>query len=1594
MSKSSYLTANVAVATDSFGGWINKTNQVIYDMGTVVVTVADVAQPNTTNGAQTTGNAHIQGIFSANTLSVSNALRGGSVSTPATLIITSNANFTSTNGTIDVTSSINLFTVDANNVVVSSNVVFDGGATKIFLIDAANTTVNTGTFFVKSNTWLSGVNTYITSTELKSTSNTIITGSRIDIDGTTFDVTSNSIFTSASLNANVDVMTIGFSAADALNVNAISDFNANVNIDGILTQTANAIFSGALVNITSVNTTIGDAGTDKLNVNAASDFNANVNIDGLFTVTANATFTGAETFFNNNVTLGATIDDTVSILGYVDEDILPSATTVDLGSNEKPWGNVHTTYVWADTDIEAEGQMVLKGLGTKTFRVLSANTSYPTLNVLLSTSANANTMVMAANTTGIHPGANTTYDLGSVASNWLNLYVKDVAIANSAIVSNVLTVNSQANTASLMVRDLTATRVPFVGTAGEIVDSATFVFTTANSTLSVTGNTTVSANLSVMNVVSAANVAATHVGTATLNTSGLATINSMNVVNTATFNANVDLQDSDYLLIGTGDDLQIFHDGLNSYIKDAGTGELIVDASTFRVMNAANTENMIVATEDAGVILYSNNVARFETTLVGANVTGTFGTSGLATLNSANVATTLTVNGTSTLSGNTSFGQNITISGNLTVQGVTNLATDADFTVNNAISTTSTTGNLIVTGNTTLGDATSDNITLNARVVNSIIPNANNTFDIGSSTNIYKTITANNFVGNTDWTSVQNKPDPVVTVTLTGEVTGTGSATLTDLASGTISFATTIQPNSVALGTDTTGNYMSGVTAGDGITVTHTPSEGSSATIAHADTSSVSNVSVNTTDGTVLQDLALTFDTYGHVTGATASSTNLDNRYPQVTFRTFTVDDSDTEYTWAETGSAVADGLTDTLTLVSGTDINVNVDETNDAIRIQGTSTLSSVTGRGASTASAITLSNTTDSTSTTTGALIVSGGIGLAKQLRVGGNTTISGLMSVTGNTTFSANVTIAGDLTVNGTVTTINSTTVTYDDKNLELGSVDTPSNAGADGGGITLKGTTDKTFNWVDATNAWTSSEHLNLLSSKEYHINGISVLDATTLGSGVIGSSLTSVGTLTSGTWNATTIAVNRGGTGQTTYTNGQLLIGNTTGNTLTKATLTAGQNVTITNGAGSISIATANADLAYTSATTQGTVTSSTGTSAVIPAANSTVAGLITNGTQTIAGAKTFTSAITGSLTGTATYANDAGGLRVTSGGAFIIDAFGQDTPVNYLQVRAANTGQDVLITTTGTDTSVNLSLQAKGAGSIILDTSTSGDIELKPASGNLRLWDASSTHYHQFVVDEKASNTSITLPDANVTLVSGTMVPTTGTGATGSWSINAATATQLATTRTIILTGDVSGSATFNGTANATITAVVADDSHNHTISTVTGLQTALDAKAPLSAPTFSSNATISGTVPSLLFDDTDFASGNFRIRSQSGTFGFLNDAGSVVLSVTQTGVVVAANNITAFSDARLKENVVTIDSALNKVSQMRGVYYNRIDDENKTRNIGVIAQEIEKVLPEVVHTREDDMKSVAYGNIVGILIEAIKELSEEVKTLRSKLDI
>ena len=159
-----------------------------------------------------------------------------------------------------------------------------------------------------------------------------------------------------------------------------------------------------------------------------------------------------------------------------------------------------------------------------------------------------------------------------------------------------------------------------------------------------------------------------------------------------------------------------------------------------------------------------------------------------------------------------------------------------------------------------------------------------------------------------------------------------------------------------------------------------------------------------------------------------------------------------------------------------------------------------------------------------------------------IGATTASTGAFTTLSST---GDVTVGGNLTVNGTTTTINSTTITVDDKLLELGSIASPTDAGADGGGIALKGATDKTLNWVLASTAWTSSENFDIASSKTYKINAVNVLSSTTLGSGVTASSLTSVGTIGTGVWNGTVITPVYGGTGLATATSRGILFGNGT-----------------------------------------------------------------------------------------------------------------------------------------------------------------------------------------------------------------------------------------------------------------------------------------------------------------------------------------------------------------------------------------------------------------------------------------------------------------
>ncbi|MGL5050531.1 MAG: tail fiber domain-containing protein, partial [Fusobacteriaceae bacterium] len=135
------------------------------------------------------------------------------------------------------------------------------------------------------------------------------------------------------------------------------------------------------------------------------------------------------------------------------------------------------------------------------------------------------------------------------------------------------------------------------------------------------------------------------------------------------------------------------------------------------------------------------------------------------------------------------------------------------------------------------------------------------------------------------------------------------------------------------------------------------------------------------------------------------------------------------------------------------------------------------------------------------------------------------------------------------------------------------------------------------------------------------------------------------------------------------------------------------------------------------------------------------------------------------------------------------------------------------------------------------------------------------------------------------------------------------------------------------------------------------------------------------------------------HFHSNSGLIGFLNSGGGWAHYVDNSGNFVAVGNVTAYSDIKLKKDITIIDNAMDKINSLNGYTYTRKDSGE--RHTGVIAQEVQKVLPEAIQVSkamegaedQTDTLSVAYGNMVGLLIEGIKELKREIDDLKKELN-
>jgi hypothetical protein len=253
-------------------------------------------------------------------------------------------------------------------------------------------------------------------------------------------------------------------------------------------------------------------------------------------------------------------------------------------------------------------------------------------------------------------------------------------------------------------------------------------------------------------------------------------------------------------------------------------------------------------------------------------------------------------------------------------------------------------------------------------------------------------------------------------------------------------------------------------------------------------------------------------------------------------------------------------------------------------------------------------------------------------------------------------------------------------------------------------------------------------------------------------------------------------------------------------------------------------------------------------------------------------------------------------------------------------------------------------------------------------------------------------------------------VPTrTGGDASGTWGINV---TGNAATASAMGYFSSNGGQDFLGRGKRCIVATTAEMVLNYGNDfTSVSIQSALSTSGTLRV--YGNDMYMQGGSPTIHFVDSDERgcalhnnSNLLYILSSNGTGGeswsqnngywpfYINLNSN---DATFGGSIWAAGNITAYSDLKLKENIVQVENALDKVLELRGVYYNTKLDPNKTKRIGVIAQEIQKVLPEVVtlHSDPEDTEGtlgVDYGNITALLIEAMKEQQATIESLKERI--
>ena len=432
-----------------------------------------------------------------------------------------------------------------------------------------------------------------------------------------------------------------------------------------------------------------------------------------------------------------------------------------------------------------------------------------------------------------------------------------------------------------------------------------------------------------------------------------------------------------------------------------------------------------------------------------------------------------------------------------------------------------------------------------------------------------------------------------------------------------------------------------------------------------------------------------------------------------------------------------------------------------------------------------------------------------------------------------------------------------------------------------------------------------------------------------------------------------------------------LTGDVTGNADTATTLATSRTLSISSDAtGSASFnGGANADIAITLATS-GVTAGTYGSSSAIPAITVDAKGRITSAstsaidsTSVSNGGESVSVSSGGQITSSANHDFDAG-----------IDVTGNITVTGTVD------GRDV-----ATDGS---KLDGIESGATADQTAAEIRTLVESASNSNVFTDADHSKLNGIAAGTEvnvATNLSV-----STTTTTNTIASSTGTNATIGEATGSA-AGLMSTAHHDKLDGIASGAqvnvATNLGVSrNSTSVTITSSTGNNTSISEATGSNAGV--------MTSSMHDKLDGiaTNANRITNNNQITNGAGYITSSgntSGTAGGLSGTPNITVGTISCGNITSSGTVTANSDAKLKKNVATVSNALDKVNLLRGVEFDYIADDK--HSIGVIAQEVEAVLPDLVEG--DETKSVAYGNLTAVLIEAVKELTAEVNTLKAELN-